>query len=136
MLLAWSGVKRDSLRFDLPAGPVRRGGAAILIAALALYPLLAPLAGRPWRQAEIVGVAPDPTAIATVGVLLLASGRIPWLLLGLPLLWCAISALTLWTMDSSQAAAPLLVLAVVAAAIAWNARRGRDKAGAIPPAGK
>ena len=56
------------------------------------YPLLAPLAGRAWTTAEIFGVAADPTAIATVAVLALVRGRIRWLLLVVPLLWCAVTA--------------------------------------------
>src|SRR5688572_22985278 len=50
-----------------------RGMAGILLVALALgYPLLAPLFGRPWQGAEVFGIAPDPTAIATLGFLLMA----------------------------------------------------------------
>ena len=71
-------------------------GLALLIYALAIHPLIAPLTGRPWTQAEIFGLAPDPTAIATLGVLL-AADRPRWHLLVLPLLWCATSGLTLWT---------------------------------------
>jgi hypothetical protein len=58
---------------------------ALLIYALALHPLIPLLAGRPWTQAEIFGLAPDPTAIATLGILL-ATTRPHWHLLALPLL--------------------------------------------------
>ena len=61
----------------------------MVIFALALHPLIAPLTGRAWTQAEIFGVAPDPTAVATLGVLLAAS-RPHWHLLAIPLLWCLI----------------------------------------------
>ena len=69
------------------------------------YPLLAPIAGRSWTTAEIFGVTPDPTAIATVAALAMVRGRIRGFLLVVPLLWCAISAATLWAMESSQAVA-------------------------------
>ena len=69
--------------------------------ALALHPLIAPLSGRPWTQAEVFGLAPDPTVIATLGVIVAAT-RPNWPLLVLPLLWCAISSLTLWTMESAR----------------------------------
>lgn len=70
-----------------------------LIAIVVLgYPLLAPLTGRAWTTAETFGVAPDPTAIATVATLALVRGRIRWLLLAVPLLWCAVAAATLWAM--------------------------------------
>jgi hypothetical protein len=93
LLLAWCAVRRDGLRFDLQPAPVRWVGWALLAAGVVLYPLLAPLLGRPWTQVEIFGIAPDPTAVATIGVLLLAKGRIAFLL-ALPLFWCAITALT------------------------------------------
>jgi hypothetical protein len=41
----------------------------ILLAAALLYPLLAPLTGHAWREAEAFGFMPEPTALATVGVL-------------------------------------------------------------------
>jgi hypothetical protein len=66
------------------------------------YPILAPLTGRPGTTAEIFGVAPDPTAIASVAVLALVRGRIRWLLLAIPVLWCAVAAATLWAMDAPE----------------------------------
>src|SRR5262249_53060993 len=53
--------------------------------------------GRPWPQAEIFGIAPDPTVVATLGVLI-AADRTHWELLLVPLLWCAISGATMWAM--------------------------------------
>ncbi|MCE3273258.1 MAG: putative rane protein [Ramlibacter sp.] len=51
-------------------GAWRATGLALLAAA-ALYPLLAPLTGHPMREAEVFGWMPDPTALATVGALCL-----------------------------------------------------------------
>lgn len=80
------------------AGRIAFGRSKIALAMIAIvtlgYPLLAPLTGRAWTTAESFGVTPDPTAIATVAVLALAAGRIRWLLLAIPLLWCAIAAAT------------------------------------------
>ena len=81
------------------------------------YPLLAPLAGRAWTTAEMFGVAADPTAIATVAVLALVRGRIRWLLLGVPLLWCAVTAATLWAMKAPEA----VVVAVATLVALWPA---------------
>jgi hypothetical protein len=110
-LLAWTGVIRDRLRFDLGSASARIG-LALFIYALAIHPLIPPLTGRPLTQAEIFGLAPDPTAIATLGVLLAAT-RPCWHLLILPLAWCAVSGLTLWTMESPEA--PVLALLALAA---------------------
>jgi hypothetical protein len=112
VLLAWTGIIRNHLRAE--TGTVAKVGVAIIVYALAIHPLIASLSGRPWTQAEIFGLAPDPTVIATLGVLLAAT-RPNWHLLILPLLWCAISGLTLWTMESPEAPPMALIAAVVMA---------------------
>ena len=85
--------------------------------------------GRPWTQAEVFGLAPDPTAIGTLGWLLLLQGcrdsargllRTLWLV---PLAWCAISAATLATMGEWQALVPL-VAPLLALLALLAARRG------------
>jgi hypothetical protein len=78
----------------------------LVLASLVAWPVLAPASGRPWTQAEVIGVAPDPTAIATLGVLLALRGH--WLLWPIPLLWCALSSATLATMKAPYAWSPLL----------------------------
>jgi hypothetical protein len=89
-----------------------------LIVALAGYPVLAPIFGRGWEQAEIFGMAPDPTAIATLGILLLLpSRRRGWLLVA-PVAWCFISGLTLWAMKSPEAWLPP-VAAVLGVVFSW-----------------
>ncbi len=101
VLLLVSGPLLDGLAFD------RRGlagwiGYFILAFALAGQPLLAPLQGRDWASSEVFGIAPDPTAIATLGLLLLARGRLLPLLLPIPVLWCLLSGITLRTMESRK----------------------------------
>ena len=73
------------------------------------------------RTAETFGVAPDPTALATVAALALVRGRVRWLLLVVPLLWCAFTALTLWAMKSPEA----IVVVAARAARAVAARIAR-----------
>ena len=92
-------------------------GLSLLAVGLALYPALAPLSGRSWRGAELFGIAPDPTAIATLGLVLLLPGRARWDLLAVPVLWCSVSAATLWAMGSYGAIVPALstLLALAAA---------------------
>jgi hypothetical protein len=87
----------------------RRVGLALGASALVAYPWLAIASGRPWQQAEVFGLAPDPTAIGTLAFLLFIEPRssparwhvrLLWLVAAL---WCAISAATLATMGSQQA---------------------------------
>jgi hypothetical protein len=94
--------------------------------ALLLHPLVAPSLGRSWQAAELFGVMPDPTAVATLGILLLASNRAHWTLQAIPVAWCVISGATLLTIDAPDAlTAPLLAVATVPFAVAkqMTARR-------------
>jgi len=109
----------DRLTFDQRR---TRRYVGVLLGAFALagYPLLAPLLGRPWAGAEIFGIAPDPTAIGTLGFLLLARGRLALLLLPVPLLWCLLSGATLWAMDVWEAWVPPAAGLLAVTAIFWR----------------
>jgi hypothetical protein len=99
-----------------------RTGLGLVLWALLLHPLLPLLRGAPSVQAEVFGLAPDPTAIATLGVLLTLAPATLSARWGLRLLWavstawCALSAATLATMASAQAVVPLVALGAAAAA--------------------
>ncbi|MGA0609418.1 DUF6064 family protein [Caldimonas sp. KR1-144] len=126
-----------ALELHASASPWRRRvGVALLLWALLGHPLLAPAFGRPWTQAEVFGFAPDPTAIATLGWLLLvqASGRLRAALRiagWLAALWLAVSAATLATMGSWQAVVPLAALGAAScvALMSIPDLRRRDPAG-------
>ena len=47
-------------------------------------------------------MAPDPTAVGTLAVLAIVRGRVRWMLFPIPVLWCAISGATLWTMAAGD----------------------------------
>ena len=95
-------------------------GIGLLVAAALIWPVLAPLDGRPWREAEVVAIAPDPTGIATLGLLALAE-RSRWtaLLCIAPVLWLALSTLTLVTMGAWQGW--VVLAALLAGLAAWAA---------------
>lgn len=122
-LLIWIGVLRGRLSFERTAG---RAGFWIFFFALAIEPILGPLLGRGWRQVELFGVAPDPTAVATLGILLLASGRGRWSLLAVPAIWCVISGATLLAMKAPDAWIPPLA-AVLAVTLAIRQKRARRR---------
>ena len=54
---------------------VRHAGLALALAGLLLYPLLPVVLGRPWAQAEVAGLVPEPTALATLGLLMALQPR-------------------------------------------------------------
>lgn len=123
LLLVWIGVVRRGLGFRLSGDPAGRLGIALFGLGWLLYPMIAPLGGRGWHQAEIFGIAPDPTLISTLGLLLLAQGRPRWELLAIPVLWCVISGATLWAMGSPEAWLPPLAALLVLAASIWKQTR-------------
>jgi Family of unknown function (DUF6064) len=108
LLLAIAATRRG-LVFDRQDIASRCGG---LIATLALivYPVLPWVFGHPSGAAETFGIAPDPTALATLGLLLMASGRFSLLLVPIPLLWLLLSGLTLRTMGDHQGWIPLVAV--------------------------
>ncbi|MEP6993752.1 MAG: DUF6064 family protein [Acidobacteriota bacterium] len=124
-LLIWKGVVRSGLSFEPPAGAAGRAGLGIFLFALAVGPFFGPLLGRGWRGVEIFGAAPDPTAIATLGLLLLARVRHRWLLMVIPVLWCLTTGIFLLAMRAADAwVAPGASLAAVTLAT-WQARMAR-----------
>lgn len=97
LLLLLVGVFNKKLYLSVVTNLGSRVGIGLVSFSLFIQPLIGPLSGRPWAQLELIGLAPDPTAILTLGAILLA-GKSRWILLPIPLTWCLISSATLWTM--------------------------------------
>lgn len=99
------------------------------------YPGLAALAGRPWSGAEVFGMAPDPTALATLAVAACLPGRGRWWLVPIPVLWCAVSTLTLAALQAPHAALPLTAALAITALMAARsvARAWRNRYGSASP---
>lgn len=118
MLLLLLGVVRVSLSIE-PYNMMRqRISLGLFMFAWLCYPLIAALSGRNWPQSEIFGMTPDPTALATLGILLLSGMRPLRWLLPIPATWCLISGAALWTMDAPDfMIAPLGVLLAISLAI-------------------
>ena len=103
-----------------PSPATRSAGAWFFGYALLLHPLAGFLTGRGWRGMELFGVAPDPTAIATIGAVLLAKRGRRWPLLVIPVLWCVVSAFTLRAMKAPDG---WILFGVAAAAVVLSLRR-------------
>lgn len=100
----------------------RWAGLGLAAAGALLWPAFAWLAGRDPAAAEVAGIAPDPTAVVTLGLLATAAGRRAWLPALLPVLWLCYSAAALLTMGSPQGWATLG--AAVAGVVALVLGRG------------
>jgi Family of unknown function (DUF6064) len=128
-LAATAGV----LRIDRADRAERRVGLALFGFALAVEPFAAPLLGRGWGRAEVFGVLPDPTAIATLGFLLLVRGRGRWIAMVVPVLWCIATGLTLFAMSWPDFGIPLLAAAIAVSVAAAQNRRGGRRVSTVSP---
>jgi uncharacterized protein DUF6064 len=99
LLLIWTGVIRDGFRISSRrvAKPI---GITLFLFALLIEPFLGLLGGHAWTTLQVFGIAPDPTVVATIGVILFAGERVRATLLIIPILWCAISGATLWALHA------------------------------------
>ena len=116
LLLLWAGGLSKVSRVSTAADRWTRAGIGLAGFGLVVQPLIGPLSGRPWTQVELFGIAPDPTAVVTLGLIFL-TGRMRWILFPIPFTWCLISSATLWTMGMADfwimLAAALIALVVM-----------------------
>jgi hypothetical protein len=125
LLLAWTGVARGSLAFRFRADLFGWAGLALAVAATLLWPLV-DLAGHGWQSVRVAGVAPGPTAVFTLGLLLLSAGRTPLHLAVIPLLWSLVAGATAWVLTIPQdLALPVAGLAGFVLLLRKNRRRTR-----------
>jgi hypothetical protein len=134
LLVGWAFL--GAWRTPAPQGR-HRIGLALWLFALVVQPAVGMLLGRPWQQAEVFGLAPDPTVLGSLGLLLLLmparataraatprSPRMAWLLWPIPLLWCAVTGTTLATMYAVDALLMPLA-ALLALMAAWRPAANR-----------
>lgn len=77
----------------------RVAGLSLAATGVLLYPLLQAVAGRPWPRTEVFGLMPEPTALATLGLLLALGLRHGVWLMAIPLLSLAVGAATWWALQ-------------------------------------
>ena len=112
ILLFWMGIVKGGLHIHSPRSIQNKLGLAILFFGLLIQPLLMILAGHNWKQTELFALTPDSTVMATMGLLLLTDlKKTAWLLV-IPLLWCIVSAATLYALGS-LAAVSLIIAALI-----------------------
>jgi len=128
VLLAGAAVRGPGLRFCARRGRVALAGLVLAVFALALYPLLGVMAGQRWPAVPAFGVAPCPTTIYTIGLLLMAPWqRVKWLMV-VPGLWAGIGGTAAILLRVPQDVALLASLGVLIAVAAGAGRAGRRRA--------
>ena len=122
LLLAWTGVVRNRLAFRF--GPDLFGWCGIALALVAVaWPFADALLGHAWQSVRVAGLAPGPTAVFTLGVLLLTAGRAPLHLALIPLLWTLVAGARAWLLTIPQDLAWPLAGVAALALILWKNRR-------------
>jgi hypothetical protein len=123
-LIALTGLGLN--KTPLRTSPPIMIGVAVSLFGLIILPLLAPLTGGSWYQAEVFGIHADPTAITTLGlVIVLLRGLALWAAAIIPMLWVSISGLTVHALDafgamSLHASALFVVLAISLISLIWK----------------
>lgn len=94
------GVLRSGRAAPPASSATRSLGLALAISGVLAYPLFGAAVGRPWAQSEVFGLMPDPTALATLGLLPAAGPRGRGWLSVIPLFSLALGMTTLWLISS------------------------------------
>lgn len=108
LLLAVTAGFLGKLRFGVGSGSsggkgkAAKAGLVLVVLALVGYPLADAIFGPGWAAARLPGLAPGPTVLLTLGLLLQARGRAPYHLVAVPLLWCLVTAATAWGLGMGQ----------------------------------
>ena len=135
ILLAMTAVFPGDFRFEIPRNVRTAAGLSFIVYALLIYALLGYWAGHGLMAGPMFGVAPCPTTIFTIGMLLVARGRwVGWLSI-IPLLWSIVglaAALQLGIPEDLGLPVAGLVLATALACDTLRVR-GRASAGAASP---
>jgi Family of unknown function (DUF6064) len=127
LLLAWTAGVRGRIAPRAQSDPFGWAGLGLMGYAIGGYPLIAEVAGEGLESARVVGLAPGPTAVFTLGVLLLAEGRTPLHLTAVPVLWSLIAGVTAWELAVVEdVALPLIGLGTLAL-IVWKNQQCRRR---------
>lgn len=95
-LITWYGVIKNQFSLLVQSKPRANLGLVLLFISLIIYPFIALVAGRNWLQFEMFMLAPDPTVLATLAILVLC--KVSSVLYVVPVIWLLISSVTLIVM--------------------------------------
>jgi hypothetical protein len=113
LVFLMEGVIRGRMNFSIILGFRAWLATALVVYSFVAYPLLGLLVTHPYPETPLFGIAPCPTTIFTLGLLLLVRHPRPWVPALIPLLWSVIGGSAAFLLDVPQD------LGLIAAAILW-----------------
>lgn len=122
-LFAYYGLAPDRLSVRLRRDGFGLAGAALVVYAAAVYPLLGAALGHGYPYSPAFGLAPCPTTIFTFGLLLWTDRPVPKALLVIPVLWALVGSTASLRLGIAEDAG-LPVAALVAAGLLLYRDRG------------
>lgn len=126
VILGAVAITRRDLRFQASRSPVSVFGLICIIYAFILYPLIGWLAGHRYPAIPMFGIAPCPTTLFTIGVLLQARWReVRWLAI-VPGVWAGVGGSASFLLGVPQDYALFVALAGMVALALGLWRRAAD----------
>ncbi len=124
VLLSVAAIRQAGLAFASIRDPGGSAGHALILFGLVGYPLVMIAFGHPLAAVEIVGTAPAPTVIFTLGAMLLMIPRAPWYLPVIPLAGAAVLGVNAWFLElTEQLTVPVAGLIFVVAILSKSRRK-------------
>jgi hypothetical protein len=128
-LIAWHGLARPRLEFELRSDAASRIGVALIAYALIAYPLIGYTLGHRYPSAPTFGV-PCPTTIFTFGMLLLTRPPRPRVLFVIPAAWALLGVVAAIQLGMWEDIG--LVVAAIAATVEVLSQRAEQSRSAKP----
>lgn len=123
--LCWAGVVRRRVTIAFDGSPGAWVGVGIAVLALAGVPLADSVGGAGWTGVRFALIAPESTALLTLGILTMARGRSRLALTAIPALWTLVAVAHAWVLDIPQDYA-LPAAALAALLMPRKARRAEE----------
>jgi hypothetical protein len=119
LLVASAVMPWEGRRSERPFAGSKLGFGVLAVAVL-LLPLAGLMTEQPLSGLELFGTAPDPTAIATLGLASILPARLAWLLVPIPMTWCLISSAMLWGLNSPVWPIPAALALIALIGVLWR----------------
>lgn len=98
MIFLWYGVIKEEIEYSSGEKLYQIVGNLFVVYAAVFYPLIGSLLGHGYPRIPLLGVAPCPTTIFTLGLILLAKDTVPLRVLWIPFFWALVGFNASWAL--------------------------------------